>query len=192
MSSRIRIAHLDEHPAILAGLQAMAAQAPDVIVVGSVRGERELLELIASSEIDVVVTDVHHTNGDGLRLTLELKQRPVSPGVVIYTADASDSVIVAATLAGADAVVSKSSPPVVLLAAIRSLGAGPPALPELSARMRRAAASRLEPTDHAIFAMRLAGEPLVQIGRVLGVPAAAIKHRLTRMIALLEPAGSPA
>jgi len=192
MGRRIRVAHLDEHPAILAGLEAIVAQAPDMTVVGSVRRESELLELLATTDVDVVVTDVHHPHGDGLELTLDLKQRPQPPGVVIYTADASDSVVVAATLSGANAVVSKTCPPPELLAAIRSVAAGSRLLPRLSVQMRRAAASRLEPADHAIFAMRLAGEPLLQIGRVLGIPAAAIKHRLARIIATLEPAGSAA
>ena len=58
--------------------------------------------------------------------------------------------------------------------------------------MRRAAASRLEPPDYAIFAMRLAGEPMIQIGGVLGVPAGAIKHRIAQIIARLELAGSAA
>jgi hypothetical protein len=52
--------------------------------------------------------------------------------------------------------------------------------------MRRAAAERLDPSDRAIFAMRLSGDQPPEISRTLGLSQPAVRGRLGAIIARLE------
>jgi len=113
-----------------------------------------------------------------------------APAVVLYSATTDDATVVAAALAGAGAVVSKSSPAGSLLEAIRSVARAPHLLPPVSLRMRREAAARLDPADRPILVMRLAGYPPAEISETLRVPVNAVRDRLAAIIARLEPIGT--
>ena len=66
----------------------------------------------------MVVLDLYHPGRDGLTLALSLTGTPGAPRVVLYSASVD---LVAATVAGADAVVSKSADTSLLLDAIRGV-----------------------------------------------------------------------
>ena len=184
----IRVAVLDDHPAIRAGLGAMLASAPDLVSVGFAADEEELWPLLQRTRPAVVVLDVHHPGRDGLTLCLQIKSRLQPPAVVLYSATLP-APLVAATVAGADAVVSKASSAGVLLEAIRDVAHGPRRLPPVSRQMRSEAAARLDPFDHAVLAMRLAGDPPADIGATLGLPAAAVADRIAAIVASLARPG---
>jgi len=102
----IRVAILDDSPVVRAGLRAVLAAEPDLEAVGFAADERELRTLLAHARPDVVVLDLYHPGRDGLRLALDVTRPPDAPRVVLYSASVDP---VAATVAGADAVVSKSA-----------------------------------------------------------------------------------
>jgi DNA-binding NarL/FixJ family response regulator len=188
MSTAIRVAHLDDHPAILAGFEALALRAPSLQLIGSARNERELLALVRRARPAVVVMDLHHDGRAGLELCLDIRGEPQPPAVVIYTAVAGDTVTVSAALAGAAAVVAKSSPTALLLDAIRTAVSSPGARPRVAIETRRMAATRLDPTEYAIFAMRLSGETPEEIARTLGLLPTEVRHRIASMLARLNTA----
>jgi len=94
--------------------------------------------------------------------------------------------VVAAALAGAGAVVSKSSSTATLLDAIRAVAGAPDLRPPVSLRMRREAAARLVPADRPILTLRLAGYAPGEIGETLRLPVQAVRARLQSIIAGLE------
>jgi DNA-binding NarL/FixJ family response regulator len=93
--------------------------------------------------------------------------------------------VVAAAVAGVDAVVAKSSSNRALLEAIRAVAAEPRPLAPVSPQMRAEAAMRLDPSDHAILAMRVAGHTLADIGDTLWLPVPAIADRIAAIVATL-------
>lgn len=104
---------------------------------------------------------------------------------------------VAAAVAGVDAVVAKSDPPLVLLEAIREAACDGHS--ELAVRLRAQAraAARLDPADHAILAMRLAGNAWADIADTLQLSDSAVAERgagivirLTQSRLSPEPAGT--
>jgi DNA-binding NarL/FixJ family response regulator len=190
MSPPIRIALLDDHTAVRAGLRAIIASEPDLELVGAAASEAELWPLLRTTHPDLVLLDLHHPGRDGLSLALQIKRPPDAPAVVLYSAFIDDVLVVAAALAGAGAVVSKSSSTASLLEAIRALARNPCSLPQISLRMRREAAARLDPADRPILAMRLAGDQPAEIGHTLRLPPRAIGARIAAIIARLEPIGS--
>jgi DNA-binding NarL/FixJ family response regulator len=184
----IRVAVLDDHPAVRAGLQAILATEPDLIPVGSAADEEQVWPLLRHTRPDVIVLDVHHPGRDGLALSLDIKRMLHAPAVVLYAASTPDALVVAGVVAGADAVVGKSSSTRALLEAIRAVARAPRALPPISRQMRVGAAERLDPADHAILAMRLAGDSGADIGAVLGLPSSEIADRIAAIVAALASA----
>jgi DNA-binding NarL/FixJ family response regulator len=95
---------------------------------------------------------------------------------------------VAAAAVGADAVVSKSDTPRALLEAVRDAAHGRAGLPEIPLPVRARFAAKLEPTDRAILAMRLAGTTPAEIAETIGLTAARVRARIARIVARLTPA----
>ncbi|MCW3065521.1 MAG: response regulator receiver protein [Solirubrobacterales bacterium] len=188
----ICIAVLDDHPAVRAGLEAILAPQADLQLVGFAAGEHELWALLERTRPTVVVLDLHHPGRDGLALSLQIKRQPDPPAVVLYSAYTPADLMVAAAVAGADATVSKSSDAATLVEAIRAVARNPRTIPPITPRMKADAAARLDPADHAILAMRVAGDSPVEIAATLGVPDAAIARRIAAIVAALEPIRSAA
>jgi DNA-binding NarL/FixJ family response regulator len=188
----IRVAVLDDHPAVRAGVQAILSPEPDLISVGSAAGEDQLWPLLRRTRPDVIILDVHHPGRDGLALCLDIKRRLQAPAVVLYPASTPEALVVAGVVAGADAVVGKSSSSGALLEAIREVARAPFVLPSISRRMRIGPAAMLDPADHAIFAMRLAGAAGADIGAVLSLPAPEIADRIAAIVAALSAGPSSA
>jgi chemotaxis response regulator CheB len=82
----IRVAVLDDHPAVRSGLQAILAPEPDLIPVGFAANEEQVWSLLHHTRPDVIVLDVHHPGRDGLALSLDVKRRLHAPAVVLYPA----------------------------------------------------------------------------------------------------------
>src|ERR1044072_985507 len=126
---------VDDHPALRAGLEQLLDQEPGYRLLRPVASEAELSSALRRQRPDVVVMDYALTRGDGLSACFRLKQRPRPAGVVLYSAYVDDAFAVPATLAQADAIVSKNDPVEVLLTAIDAVAAGesrmPPPDPEL-------------------------------------------------------------
>jgi DNA-binding NarL/FixJ family response regulator len=184
---QIRILLLYDYSVVRAGIGAIVASEPDLELAAAAGSTQELWPLLHKTRPHVVLLDLHHPGRDGLSIALRIKRRPEAPAVVLHSRNADDATVVGAALAGADAVVSKSSPTESLLEAIRAVVLTPHPLPRVSLRMRREAAARLDPADRPILAMRLAGYAPGEIAEALRLPARAVRDRLAAIIAGLEP-----
>lgn len=188
----IRIAVLDDHPAVLAGLQRVAERASDLVPVAFVGTDAELRSALVGSRADVVVVDYDLARGNGLAVCQQLKERDPAPRVVIYSAYAGLGLAVAARAARADGLVHKSEPVADLLATVRRVAAGERVLPELLPDLRRAAMSRLEEEDVAVAAMLLANTSHEAIAETLDVDCEEVAWRARRVVARMRPNGADA
>lgn len=132
----IRVAFLDDHPAVRAGLEVMLASEPDLASVGFADNEEQMWALLERTRPEVVVVDLYHPGSNGLTLSRRITQEPDAPAVVLYSASRDPAVVVAAAVAGANAVVSKSSSVGELLEAIREVTQDH-TLPPITRRMSR-------------------------------------------------------
>jgi DNA-binding NarL/FixJ family response regulator len=170
----IRVAILDPHPAMRAGLAAILREAPGIVPVGAAADRHALLPLLYRTDPDVVVVDQ-------LQLCLTVRARHPRARVVLYAAGTGFDAVVPAAFAGAAAVVDKACGTQELLAAIR----GEQGLPRITPRAQRRAAARLDGTDKAIFAMRLAGTRDRDIATTVGMPRGALAGRTAAILAAL-------
>jgi DNA-binding NarL/FixJ family response regulator len=177
---------IDDHPALRAGLEQLFDQEPDYRLLGAVSSEAELVIALQRHRPDVVVMDYALTRGDGLSACFRLKQRPDPPGVVLYSAYVDDIFAVPATLAQADAIVSKSEPVGVLLAAIDAVAAGETQVPAPDPELIEAASSRLDAEDLPIVGMLFARVRVRDIATTLGVDPREVRARALRVIGEMQ------
>jgi DNA-binding NarL/FixJ family response regulator len=186
----IRLALLDDHPAVLAGLRRLIEQAPDLLILGAAPSAPELALQLGEQRADVLVLDHDLARSDGLAQCRRIKDRPNPPAVIIYSAFPSPALALAARAAHADAVVDKTAPVASLLAAIRLVAAGETVLPAIPHEAYETATSRLSRDDLPVLAMLLDGESLPAIAESLRTDHAEIAWRAQRIIGRLRPGAS--
>ena len=111
----IRIALLDDHPAVLAGLQRLLQPARDMEVLAAAADEVALARALRGRRPDVLIVDYDPGRGDALALCRRIKARPGTPRVLIYTAYAGPALTIAARAAQADGLVDKREPAQALI-----------------------------------------------------------------------------
>ena len=177
---------VDDHPALRAGLEQLLDQEAGYRLLGAVSSEAELAIALQQHRPDVVVMDYALTRGDGLSACFRLKQRPQPPGVVLYSAYVDDIFAVPATLAQADAIVSKSEPVEVLLTAIDAVAAGETQVRSPDPELIEAASARLDAEDLPIVGMLFARVRVAHIATTLGVDPRGIRARALRIIGEMQ------
>jgi DNA-binding NarL/FixJ family response regulator len=183
----IRLALLDDHPAVLVGLQRVIEHEHDLEIVGAAPTAAELARQLGDRRADVVVVDHDVARSDGLSHCRRIKDRPQPPGVIVYSAFARQTLALPARVAHADAVVDKAEPVTSLLAAIRAVARGEATLPAVPRAAYDAATARLDGEDLPIFAMLLGGETVPAIAGALRVETDEIAWRAQRIIGRLRP-----
>ena len=185
--SMIRLALLDDHPAVLVGLQRVIEQESDIVIVGAASSAPALARQLDNARADVLVVDHDVARSDGLSQCRRIKDRPQPPAVVIYSAFATQTLALPARVAHADAVVDKAEPVSSLLAAIRTVARGETMLPPVPRAAYDAATTRLDSEDLPVFAMLLDGENVPAIADALRAQPDEIAWRAQRIIGRLRP-----
>jgi DNA-binding NarL/FixJ family response regulator len=183
----IRVAVLDDHPAVLGGLQRLVERASGLRPVAFAESYEDLRRELDRDGADVVVVDYDLARGNGLVVCQRLKERRPAPSVLIYSAYAGPGLAVAARAAGADGLVHKSEPVADLLAVVRRLAAGGRSLPEVQPEQWQAAMSRLEEEDVPVAAMLLADTSHRAIAETLEVDHGEVAWRARRIVARMRP-----
>ena len=183
----IRLALLDDHPAVLVGLQRVIEREPDIVIVGAASSAPSLARQLDNARADVLVVDHDVARSDGLSQCRRIKDRPQPSAVVIYSAFAKQTLALPARVAHADAVVDKAEPVSSLLTAIRTVARGETLLPPVPRAAYDAAATRLDSEDLPVFAMLLDGENVPAIADALRAETDEIAWRAQRIIGRLRP-----
>lgn len=182
----IRVAIVDDHPAVRIGLNAALRAEPDIEPVGSANGAGDLEPLLYRTRPDVVMLDYHLPGTDGLSICRRIKSQALAPAVLLYSAFADDSLVVPAIVAGADGVLHKSAPPRELYERLRAVARGDGALPPVSASVLRAAGDALDPEDLPVLGMLVERTPPSDIADALRIDRSELNRRMTRMLARVK------
>jgi DNA-binding NarL/FixJ family response regulator len=183
----LRIALLDDHPAVLAGLRRLIDAEPNLSVAAVAANAPELARELDGLRPDVLILDYDLARDDGLAYCRRIKSRPNPPAVVIYSAYAGPALTLAARAAQADAVVDKAEPVQSLLAAVRRAASGEVVMGAVPRDTFEAAVARLEDEDLPVFAMLLDREPYDSIAEALRIDQAEVSRRAQRIVGRLRP-----
>jgi DNA-binding NarL/FixJ family response regulator len=183
----VRVALLDDHPAVLAGLRRLIEPEPDLGVVGATGDPGELGHLLDRTRPDVLVLDHDLARADGLSHCLRVKRRERPPAVVVYAAYTSPALALAARAAGADALVDKADPVRRLLDAIRIAAEGGQVIPGPPQDAYAAAVERIDDADLPVLAMLLDGATVEDIAGALRSDPGEVAWRAQRIVGRLCP-----
>ena len=127
-ASMLRIAIVDDHAVVRAGLRALVEGEPDMIVVAEAAGGLEAVTAVARLAPDVVLMDLRldeNAGGiDGVEATRRLAAEAPGSAVVMLTSYSDRADVRRAGEAGARGYVRKAGPPEELFHAIRAAGRG--------------------------------------------------------------------
>jgi DNA-binding NarL/FixJ family response regulator len=135
---------VDDDGLVRSALGLMLGGQPDVRVVGEAADGRAGLAAARDLRPDVVLMDIRMPVLDGLAATIELRQRPDPPHVIVLTTFDADDYVLRALAAGADGFLLKDTPPPEILQAIRRVADGEPML---SPSVTRSLIKQVAPPD---------------------------------------------
>ncbi|MGH3441699.1 MAG: response regulator [Nitriliruptorales bacterium] len=119
----IRVAIVDDHPVLRAGIRGILEDAGIQVVAEGATG-REALLLCEAQQPDVLVLDYRLRGAKGTECLGPLLQRCPGTRVLIYTGLPGEGVLHAALSAGAHGFLRKSSDAAALVRAVRRVAAG--------------------------------------------------------------------
>jgi DNA-binding NarL/FixJ family response regulator len=119
---------VDDDPLVRSALRLMLGGQPDVRVVGEAADGRAGIDAAAELKPDVILMDIRMPVLDGLAATIELRNAPDPPQVIVLTTFDADDYVLRALAAGADGFLLKDTPPAEILEAIRRVADGDPML----------------------------------------------------------------
>jgi DNA-binding NarL/FixJ family response regulator len=183
----LRLALLDDHPAVLAGLRRLIDAEPDLHVAAVAANAAELARELDGLRPDVLILDYDLARDDGLAHCRRIKSRPNPPAVIIYSAYAGPALTLAARAAQADGVIDKAEPVTALLSAVRRAANGDVVMSPVPRDAFEAAVARLDDEDLPVFAMLLDREPLHSIAQALRVEQGEVNRRAMRIVGRLRP-----
>ena len=184
----IRVAIVDDHPALVAGLTAVLRTEPGFAAVGTATSEEEAWPMLYRAAPDVVLLDYHLPRGDGLHLCHRIKSQAGSPRVVIFSAYADPVLGLAARAAGADGMSGKAAPAHELFNLLRQVARGEMVLPPVSREQLNEASGRLEPEDLPLLSLLLDRTAPSEICDTLRIDRDELGRRTERILGRLRVA----
>ena len=122
--SPLRVVLADDHPMYRYGLRVVLDAAPEIDVVGEATSGRELLEVVASTRPDVVLTDLGMPDMDGIAATRSLMVARPDLAVLVLTMHADDESVFGAMRAGARGYLLKGADGPELVRAVLAVATG--------------------------------------------------------------------
>ena len=182
----IRVALVDDHPAVRVGLHAILRSEPGFSpIVIPVFDELTPRDVLAANPT-VALVDGQLAVGTGLGLCFEISRLKGAPPVVLYSAYVDEELAIAARVAGAAGALNKSEPLEELLDALRVAAAGGSRFPSVAPWALRRCADRLDPDDLPFLSMLAHGTSREETADTLGVTGEELETRLVRVVAALE------
>jgi DNA-binding NarL/FixJ family response regulator len=175
----IRLAIVEDHPAIAEGLTALLRAEPDVTVVGTAGDCDAADRLIAAQAPDIVLCDIRLSGTmDGLDL---LARHTPGPAFIMLSAYSYPSYYVAAVEHGARGYLSKMAAIGQILTAVRTVAAGGTAFPDDVKRAVRTALRPPTPREAQILALVAEGIGNAEIAERLSLRVKTVESQLRRM-----------
>lgn len=124
MTEHVRVVIADDHPVFRSGLNALFSTEDGVEVVGEAATGVEAVALVAASQPDVVVMDLHMPDLDGVAATTQILRDSPHVAVLVLTMFDDDDSVFAAMRAGARGYLLKGTNQAEVVGAVRLVAAG--------------------------------------------------------------------
>ena len=196
-----RLVLVDSQQLFRHALRVLLAAEDGFAVVGEAGQRSEALELVASLQPDVVITDLHLADGSGVQLIEEIRARFPRTAILVLTAVRARDATAAARKAGAQGYLLKECGRSELRSALRAIVAGRryrSGTPTITTRRRAESsglsngAAYLTERQRLILRSVALGHPTRQIAEMLGVSVRAVHRQRERLRHTLHLDGTAA
>ena len=126
VDSIIRVAIADDHQIILDGISSLLASEEKIEIVGLAHHGKEMKEILNSTEVDVILTDIKMPICDGLELTKWVKEHYPGVKMIALSMFHSTSLIKKLLKAGIDGYILKNTGKEEMIMSIYSVMKGNP------------------------------------------------------------------
>jgi DNA-binding NarL/FixJ family response regulator len=185
----IRVAIVDDHALVRAGLEELLEADAEIAVVGTAADGAEAAALVEDEEPDVVLMDLSMPRVDGVEATRRIVASGTGASVVALTSFSERDRVLAAMDAGAVGYLLKDAEPEELRKAIRAAARGEsPLSPKaaaalVAARGESGQGPELSGREREVLALVAEGMPNKLIARRLEISEKTVKGHLTRIYA---------
>jgi DNA-binding NarL/FixJ family response regulator len=187
-----RVLLVDDHCVLRQGLRLILEAEPNLIVVGEAGDGAEGVRLAQEVKPDVVLMDLHMPEMDGISATLAIHRSVPGTEVLLLSADATATSIVAGVRAGAIGFLGKNSSPDELYQAIRLARAGQVYLDSDAATKLMQQMCALDPQDglsdreRDVLRLLVRGQTNARIARALAIREATVSTHVANIMAKLR------
>ncbi|HEU5045374.1 MAG TPA: response regulator transcription factor [Nocardioidaceae bacterium] len=195
----ISVALADDQPLVRSGLRMIVESEPDLRVVGEVADGAAAVELVTTTQPDVLLLDVQMPDVDGLAAMEQIAAADATTRVLMLTTFDLDEYVYRAMRAGASGFLLKDMPGEDIVTAIRQVARGTDALlaPSLTRRLidrftagpPRAGTAVLDRlTNREVEVLRLLGRGLsnAEIAAELVIGETTVKTHVARVLMKLD------
>lgn len=123
-ATMIRIAIVDDHAIVLAGLRQFFADQIDFQVVAEARNGREALDIVRRGEVDVIVMDISMPDQSGVDALAAIRARDANLPVLILSGFPEEHYATTLLRQGASGYLNKDCDPEEIVKAIRTVFRG--------------------------------------------------------------------
>lgn len=181
----IRLAVVDDHPAIAAAIAAAIRDRDDLDLVGSATAAGDALDLVERTRPDVVVCDLWLDGEPGgldvLAALTASDRRDGAPRVLVLSGFDQPSFLRAAFEGGASGYLSKASPVEVIVESILAVARGETCFPAVTLRALRDAPRRPSPREMGAIRLLARGASNDEIAVGLGISIKTVESHLRRL-----------
>jgi DNA-binding NarL/FixJ family response regulator len=180
----IRLAVVDDHPAIVAALTAAISARSDLEIVGSATTAAAALELVERTAPDIVICDLWldgEPGGLDVLAALTAPARRPAPQVLVLSGFDQPSFLRAAFEGGAAGYLSKASPLDAIVEAILAVARGETRFPPVTLRALRDAPRRPSVREMSAIRLLARGASNDEIAVGLGISVKTVESHLRRL-----------
>jgi two-component system response regulator DevR len=165
---------------------------PRFWLAGVAERAEKVISMAERERFDIAVVGHRPPSESGFKVCRELKWMPTPPVVVICCAYPDGVLTAACAVAEIEALVSICDSDAELAGVLDRVARGARFLPSVPPRVGAMLHERLDPAEHAIFSMLLAGLPTADVARGLRMSQAELESRRSALLGKLEtlPASS--
>ncbi|MGH8933752.1 MAG: response regulator [Egibacteraceae bacterium] len=194
LHERIRLVLVDDHAIVRQGLRSILEREPDMEIVGEAADRTLALEVIGTSEPDLVLLDLRLSGTDeaeGLVLCEEVARHHRDIGIVVFTTFLDERLVTESIRRGAKGYVLKDVDVTDLVKIIRAVYRGESAFDSRSAAMvvrsmtqgeHSTGSERLTSREHEVLGLVSHGLSNREIGAALYISESTVKFHVRNLM----------
>jgi two-component system invasion response regulator UvrY len=189
--SIVKVAIVDDHAIVRAGLKQFLSEMVDLRVVGEAASGREAIDLVRNIEIDVLIMDLSMPGQSGIDALAMIRAKAPDIGILILSGYPEEQYAVNLIRQGASGYLNKECEPMEIVNAIRTIALGrryiSPSVAELIAQQLNrkegaAAHELLSEREFQVFLKLAKGETAGEIAQALSLSVKTVSTYRTRLM----------